>query len=52
LIWHDISWCTIDEIGDNHFGYMGYRSDIDPQDVRDSGAIDKVVIDWQNENNQ
>jgi hypothetical protein len=43
--------CTITKRGDNHFGYMGYRSDIDPQDVSDSGAIALVVQDWQNDAN-
>jgi hypothetical protein len=50
-IWYNNYWCTIDEIGDNHFGYMGYRSSINPQRVSDSGAMEFVVLDWRNENN-
>ena len=44
-------YCTILEKGDNHFGYMGYRSDINRQTVSNSGAIGSVVSDWKNENN-
>ncbi|MDF0681171.1 MAG: alpha/beta hydrolase [Candidatus Nitrosocosmicus sp.] len=43
--------CTISKNGDNHFGYMGYRDDIDRQTVYDSGAIKQIVNDWQSENN-
>jgi hypothetical protein len=50
-IWYDDYQCTIDEIGDNHFGYMGYRSSTNPQRVSNSGAIECVVLDWLNENN-
>ena len=50
-IWYDDYRCAIDEIGDNHFGYMGYRSSINPQRVSDSGAIECVVLDWKNEYN-
>ena len=50
-IWYNDYRCAIDEIGDNHFGYMGYRSGINPQSVSDTGAIECVVLDWQNENN-
>ena len=50
-IWYDYYQCTIDEIGDNHFGYMGYRSSINPQRVSDSGAMEFVVLDWRNQNN-
>lgn len=42
-------YCTITKPGDNHFGYMGYRSSINPQMVSSSGAIETVVIDWKNE---
>jgi len=41
--------CTIIYRGDNHFGYMGYRSSDNPQVVHDSGAIGSVAIDWVNE---
>jgi hypothetical protein len=51
LIWHDYYWCTIDEIGDNHFGYMGYRSSTNRQIISNSGAMEFVVLDWKNENN-
>lgn len=50
-VWYDDYRCAIDEIGDNHFGYMGYRSSINPQIVSDSGAIECVVLDWKNEYN-
>ena len=48
----DYYYCTIIKTGDNHFGYMGYRNNMNPQIVSHSGAIDRVVRDWQNENNQ
>ena len=43
--------CTIIHNGDNHMGYMGYRSIINPHPVYNSGAIGFVADDWKNENN-
>ncbi|HZA70744.1 MAG TPA: hypothetical protein VE548_13700, partial [Nitrososphaeraceae archaeon] len=47
----DIYYCTITKPGDNHLGYMGYRSEINPHDVKDSGAIELVARQWESENN-
>jgi len=44
---HD-GFCTIVYQGDNHFGYMGYRSYYNPLIVYDVGAIGSVAIDWMN----
>ncbi len=41
--------CTIAFIGDNHFGYLGYRSGINEQMVNDNGAIGFVTMNWRNE---
>lgn len=36
--------CTINGVGDNHLGYIGFR---DPNNqLMDEGAIDKVAISW------
>ena len=43
--------CTIVYVGDNHLGYMGYRSSINPHPVYNSGAIGLVADDWRSENN-
>jgi len=43
--------CTIVYVGDNHLGYMGYRSSINPHPVYNSGAIGRVADDWRSENN-
>lgn len=43
------NYCTITKLGDNHFGYMGYRSSINPQTVSSSGALETVVTDWKND---
>jgi hypothetical protein len=45
----DYNYCTITKSGDNHFGYMGYRSSINTQTVSSSGAIGTVVTDWKND---
>ena len=45
----DYYYCTITKSGDNHFGYMGYRSSINPQTLSSSGAIETVVTDWKND---
>jgi hypothetical protein len=44
-------YCTITKTGDNHFGYMGYRSETNRKEVTDSGAMELVVQQWENENN-
>lgn len=36
--------CTVALVGDNHFGYLGYRSSADT--ISNNGAIDEVVRDW------
>ncbi len=46
----NIYYCTITKTGDNHLGYMGYRSETNPQEVRESGAIELVARQWENEN--
>lgn len=48
LIYEDL--CTIIYKGDNHFGYMGYRSVDNQADVYNTGAIGFVTLDWINEN--
>ncbi len=45
---NDYYYCTITKPGDNHLGYMGYRSSINPQSISNSGAIGVVVRDWKN----
>ena len=45
----DYNYCTITKSGDNHFGYIGYRSNINPQMVSSSGAIETLVTDWKND---
>jgi hypothetical protein len=45
------NYCTIIREGDNHLGYMGYRSSANPQLVYNTGAIGSVVSDWRNESN-
>lgn len=40
--WENV--CTIREVGDNHFGYIGFRED--ESHVFDDGAIDRIVNDW------
>lgn len=41
--------CAINKQGDNHMGYMGFRSNSNPQvPVYSSGAIESVVKDWRN----
>ncbi len=42
----DSQICSIALIGDNHFGYMGYRSSVSPQVVIIT-AIGSVVGDWE-----
>jgi hypothetical protein len=39
--------CSIFFRGDNHFGYMGYRS-FGSEDVYDNGAMNIVVSNWRN----
>jgi hypothetical protein len=47
-VFSDRETCTIMLIGDNHMGYMGFRSDTNPQEVYDSGAMGYVARDWAN----
>ncbi|MDN5867724.1 MAG: alpha/beta hydrolase [Candidatus Nitrosocosmicus sp.] len=47
----DYYYCTITKTGDNHFGYMGYRSETNPQTIEDTGAIELVAEQWRNEIN-
>jgi hypothetical protein len=42
-------YCTIIYRGDNHFGYMGFRSNDNPQVVYNSGVMGSVRMDWINE---
>jgi hypothetical protein len=41
--------CTIIYRGDNHFGYMGFRSNDNPQVVYNNDVIGSVRMDWINE---
>jgi hypothetical protein len=45
----DSYYCTITKLGDNHLGYMGYRSSTNRHLISNSGAIEVVVTDWKNE---
>lgn len=41
------SWqhvCTLKEIGDNHFGYIGFRAN--ETEIIDDGAVNRIVNDW------
>ena len=40
--------CSILFLGDNHFGYMGYR-DFDEDSVYDEGVMDIIAADWRNQ---
>jgi hypothetical protein len=42
------SYCTIDKQGDNHMGYMGFRSSANPHAVSNGGAIGLVASEWRN----
>ncbi|HEX7257315.1 MAG TPA: hypothetical protein VF242_04580 [Nitrososphaeraceae archaeon] len=37
---------TIQDVGDNHFGYVGFRDTSGK--LRDNGAMDVVVENWNN----
>ena len=39
------NFCTVTEFGDNHTGYMGFRSSINPCIITNSGAFKIVVSD-------
>ncbi len=39
--------CTIDNVGDNHFGYVGFRSAVNGMLI-DDGAMNIVVNNWKN----
>jgi hypothetical protein len=43
------SYCTIGNLGDNHMGYMGFRSSADPHAVSNSGAMGLVALEWTKE---
>lgn len=43
--------CTIIYTGDNHLGYMGYRSSINHVLLTSSDVMDSVTLDWRNEIN-
>ncbi len=40
--------CTIKETGDNHFGYIGFRSN--ETEIIDDGAVNRIVNDWNTHN--
>lgn len=44
--------CTIRFFGDNHFGYLGYRSVEAPHNVYNSDVIGSVTTDWTAEINR
>ena len=46
-IFGNFYWCTINQNGDNHFGYMGFR-DINDK-LKEEGAINVVVNNWLSE---
>ena len=39
--------CTIKGIGDNHFGYIGFRANINK--IIDDGAVNRIVSDWNSQ---
>ena len=43
------SWraCTINAVGENHFGYFGFRSAVNGTLI-DDGAMNVVVSNWRN----
>ena len=43
----DAFGCTIDNVGDNHFGYVGFRSAVNDMLI-DDGAMNIVVNNWKN----
>jgi hypothetical protein len=43
--------CTIIYTGDNHLGYMGYRSSTNPEVVTNSEVMNLVTLDWRREIN-
>jgi Alpha/beta hydrolase of unknown function (DUF900) len=45
----DNYYCTITKQGDNHLGYIGFRSITNHQSISNSRAIGSVVSDWRNE---
>ena len=40
--------CTINEIGDNHLGYVGFRDPANYNTIKNNGAIDIVVDSFRN----
>jgi hypothetical protein len=49
-IWDCLEFDLSPTWGDNHCGYMGYRSLVFPNynKIEDDGAMDLVVNDWKN----
>ena len=49
-IWDCLEFDLFPTSGDNHCGYMGYRSLIfsNHNSIRDDGAMNKVIDDWKN----
>ena len=45
----DDGYCTITKQGDNHLGYIGYRSSTNESNIGNTGAINTVVSDWKSE---
>jgi hypothetical protein len=43
--------CTIRYVGDNHFGYMGYRSVTDPNIITNSRVMNLVAGHWRSDIN-
>jgi hypothetical protein len=40
--------CTINEIGDNHLGYVGFRDPANFNSIKNNGVIDIVVNSFRN----
>ena len=40
--------CTIHNVGDNHFGYVGFRNPSNTAMLVDDGAMNIVVNNWKN----
>jgi hypothetical protein len=40
--------CTIDNVGDNHFGYVGFRNPSNTAMLVNDGAMNIVVNNWKN----
>lgn len=40
-------FCSIHRTGDNHFGYIGFRSSFNHNVLESDGALNIVVSDWR-----